>query len=141
MAKAVPYLPLSSYITAQLLHSIWLIFSFTWLPRSKSYFTSTPPPTQTSSADRPEHPLLTPITSDVTSTLLFSTAGIAFISMWWAGHLRHWHLGRGAPGEDTQLQGEDELKQRQSQLSGRLEVSRLRVCAGVTDVLSERETP
>jgi phosphatidylinositol glycan class F len=124
MAKSTPYLPLSEYITLQFLHGAWLVFSFAWLPRSKSLFTSSSPSVQTSSADRPEHPLLTPITSNVTLTLACSVAGAAFISVWWAAHLRHWHEGRAGPhaSEDAQLEGEDELKQRQNQFSGKLTV-------------------
>jgi len=93
--KSLTAFPLASYLSVHLLLSSFLLFSFGFLPQSDAFWRSpsseaTGAHKQTVSADRPEHPFLTPITSDPFKTMIFEVIGASFCMVWWSGHLRSW---------------------------------------------------
>ncbi|KAJ9121069.1 hypothetical protein QFC24_005050 [Naganishia onofrii] len=49
-------------------------------------------PQQIISADRPEHPFLTPLTANINVTLLWTIAGVVVSMVWWGTHLRRWWM-------------------------------------------------
>jgi hypothetical protein len=93
--KSLTSFPLASYLSIHLLLSTFLLFSFGFLPQSEAFWRR---PSQGDdainkqviSADRPEHPFLTPITSDPIKTMVLEVIGVSFCMVWWSGHLRSW---------------------------------------------------
>ena len=93
--KSLTTFPLASYFSIHLLLSAFLLFSFGFLPRSEAFWRNENALgdggfKQTVSADRPEHPFLTPITSDPFKTMVLEFIGVTFCMIWWSGHLRSW---------------------------------------------------
>lgn len=98
--SSIPTFPLATYLSTHLLLSALLLFSFAFLPRSDAFWRApiadagsengAGHPRQTVSADRPEHPFLTPITSDPFKSLVFQVLGVAVCMLWWSHHLRGW---------------------------------------------------
>jgi len=93
--KSLTAFPLASYLSIHLLLSSFLLFSFGFLPQSDAFWRNPSSGAQgalkqTVSADRPEHPFLTPITSDPFKTMIFEVIGASFCMVWWSGHLRSW---------------------------------------------------
>jgi len=87
--------PLASYFSLHLLLTAFLLFSFGLLPRSDAFWrnenaSENGGSKQTVSVDRPEHPFLTPITSDPFKTMVLEVIGVGFCMFWWSGHLRSW---------------------------------------------------
>ncbi|EIW70207.1 hypothetical protein TREMEDRAFT_30320 [Tremella mesenterica DSM 1558] len=86
-----PPLPLRQYFALQSYLSTLLLLSVLFLPRSShSFFNPTDLPLQRSSADRPEHPFLTPLTVSPRRTMLWILAGMTICMLWWGHHLRTW---------------------------------------------------
>lgn len=83
-------LPLKEYFALQNYLACLLCASFVFLPRSSIWGNFS----QKSSADRPEHPFLTPITSRPLVTMAWDLAGLAIIIMWWGQHLSSWAAGK-----------------------------------------------
>lgn len=81
-------LQLAQYLALHITFAGFLLFSFLFLPRSSSYFGDVVD--QRISADRPEHPFLTPLTSSPKSTIMWLDLGVFISVAWWAGHLRAW---------------------------------------------------
>jgi phosphatidylinositol glycan class F len=75
------------YIKHATYHQCLLFASFVFLPRSGSSGE------QRTSADRPEHPFLTPITASPIRTMLFYLVGAVVCAMLWGQHLRTWAEG------------------------------------------------
>jgi hypothetical protein len=84
-----PSLPLREYFALLSYHSALLIASFLFLPRS----TKGTRLSQRSSADRPEHPFLTPLTANPLRTMAWHVVGLAVCVTWWGQHLRTWRAG------------------------------------------------
>jgi hypothetical protein len=84
-----PSLPLREYFALLSYHSALLVASFLFLPRS----TKGTRLSQRSSADRPEHPFLTPLTADPLRTMAWHVVGLAVCMAWWGQHLRTWWAG------------------------------------------------
>ncbi|GFZ51415.1 hypothetical protein JCM24511_09177 [Saitozyma sp. JCM 24511] len=84
-----PSLPLREYFALLSYHSALLVASLLFLPRS----TKGARLLQRSSADRPEHPFLTPLTADPLRTMAWHVVGLAVCMTWWAQHLRTWWAG------------------------------------------------
>lgn len=96
--------PLAQYISFHLILSGFLLFSIGYLPRSQAWLdgilpllkiapsaeTKSATPKQTISADRPEHPFLTPLTSNINVTLGWTIVGLIVSMVWWGAHLRRW---------------------------------------------------
>lgn len=62
---------------------------------------------QTISADRPEHPFLTPVTSQPTYTMLWLVLGVWVSVAWWSKHLASWWDREKTKGNSAQV---DEAK-------------------------------
>jgi phosphatidylinositol glycan class F len=86
-----PQLPLKHYFALLSYLSSLLVANFLFLPRSSSWKRA--PLAQRSSADRPEHPFLTPLTSDPIHTMAWHLLGLAVCLAWWSQHLRTWSAG------------------------------------------------
>jgi hypothetical protein len=98
--------PLAQYISLHLILSGFLLFSIGFLPRSQAWLdgilpllkiapsaeTKSTTPQQIISADRPEHPFLTPLTANINVTLLWTIAGVVVSMVWWGTHLRRWWM-------------------------------------------------
>lgn len=63
-------------------------FTGVYLPMSSIYFTTLPP--QQSSLDKPQHPILVPITASPGLTLFWLCAGVAVCQAWFGGYMRIW---------------------------------------------------
>lgn len=66
---------------------------------------------QTTSADRPEHPWLTPITANPTRTLVWHLMGEAVVVIMWGQHL-------------VSLSGANRVEDKQKRVAQNLQVSR-----------------
>jgi hypothetical protein len=110
-------LPLKEYFSLLPYLSLLLIANFVVLPRSASWLGSNT--SQRVSQDRPEHPFLTPITSDPLLTMACEVAGTAFVIAWWSTRIRRWWF---PPVRDAQV-GESELLARQSRDQVQFKVS------------------
>lgn len=83
--RLAPYFQSLSYLT------LLLGAGVVALPRSSDFFaTSGAPQEQRSSRDRPEHPWLTPITSNPTHTLAWEVAGLVLTIGWWSRKMAAW---------------------------------------------------
>ncbi|WVN86904.1 uncharacterized protein L203_102078 [Cryptococcus depauperatus CBS 7841] len=85
---------LQEYFSLLVYLSFLLLASFIFLPHSSTYFLG--PLAQSSSSDRPEHPLLTPITSSPQATMGWDVFGTAVIMMWWGRRMKKWWEGNAA---------------------------------------------
>ncbi|WVF67734.1 hypothetical protein IAT40_002493 [Kwoniella sp. CBS 6097] len=121
-------LPLKEYFALHAYLSTLLLLSFIFLPHSTPYVlgstssSSQQQQRQNSSADRPEFPFLTPITSRPTITMLWDVLGMGVCMAWWGARMLRWSTqgstaGAGARvGQHGQgkLVGEDEVSERQA---------------------------
>ncbi|OXM78977.1 phosphatidylinositol glycan, class F [Cryptococcus neoformans Bt63] len=107
-----PALPLPEYFTLLIYLAILLIAAFISLPHSTSYFLSAPL-AQSSSADRPEHPFLTPITSRPLITMAWDVIGVGMIMFWWGGKMKGWWEGKSAAKKE-EVVGESDMEERTS---------------------------
>ncbi|KLO13285.1 hypothetical protein SCHPADRAFT_852771 [Schizopora paradoxa] len=93
--------PFSRFSSLLGVHSLLVIFTAGWLPRSSKYLGSLPP--QASSKDRPQHPFLHPITADPLLTLGWLCIGILAVNATWAPFMK-----REIQYSRIALYGEDE---------------------------------
>ncbi len=87
------HLPLKEYFSLLSYQTVLLITSFLFLPRSSPWFldrSTSSSPTQRTSADRPEHPFLTPLTASPLVTMVWDVIGTLVIMLWWGQHLKTW---------------------------------------------------
>ncbi|WVQ75158.1 hypothetical protein IAR50_004767 [Cryptococcus sp. DSM 104548] len=120
-----PTFPLHEYFGLLIYLAILLPATFLSLPHSTTYFVPTSfPLAQSSSADRPEHVFLTPITARPGVTMLCDVVGMGVVMVWWGGRMKGWFEGKGevkVGGE--KVVGESELVERQGRtkkMMGRL---------------------
>lgn len=85
-----PPFPLKEYFTQLAYLSLLLPPCVVLLPRSSEWIVQSAAPTQRTSLDRPEHPLLTSITASPTGTAAWAAAGIALVMGWWGGKMAKW---------------------------------------------------
>ncbi|WVQ79352.1 hypothetical protein IAT38_001449 [Cryptococcus sp. DSM 104549] len=129
----MPHFPLHEYFPLLIYLSFILLLSFITLPHSTAFLFPSPL-TQSSSADRPEHPFLTPITARPLVTMLWDVLGMGVCMGWWGGRMKGWWegsgkgKGAGAVGERG-LVGENELEERR--VRGEKNMKRL-INAGAT---------
>ncbi|ORX40910.1 hypothetical protein BD324DRAFT_647814 [Kockovaella imperatae] len=83
-------LPLAKYASNVVFLSFLLGSTTLFLPRT-SVSTGM---VQRSSADRPEHPFLMPLTLDPLRTMLWQTGGTMVVMAWWGTRLRAWWFPR-----------------------------------------------
>lgn len=105
--RASSILPLKDYFASLGYLALLLGSCITILPRSTDYFYSTagierPAPAQVSSADRPEHPFLTPITAQPAATAAWCVGGVAVTMAWWGMKMARW-WGEVAVGQVSLL--------------------------------------
>ena len=108
--KSNPSLPLRDYFSSIAFLTFLLSSCILFLPRSTSFFTKTAL-SQRSSADRPEHPFLTPLTSDPLMTMFWDVIGTTVVMCWWGTKFRGWWypIRRELEG----VVGKEEAEQRQ----------------------------
>jgi phosphatidylinositol glycan class F len=117
---------LQSHSHQTLLHSILILFSLAFLPRSNYPYKVGPPgstdaPVQTKSADKPQAGWLNPITLNPTSTLLWWILGAVIIAVFRAGWVRRQYSPpRGKDHRSGQSGKAEETKARGKALSIRL---------------------
>ena len=100
-------LPLKQYFLLLTSQSCLLIASLLYLPRSSSWlFGPAERQPQRSSADRPEHPFLTPLTADPLSTMMCVVGGTFVIMVWWGQHMRTWWTSSPAGNEKRAAAGD-----------------------------------
>jgi len=88
------HLPLQDYLARLSYLAVLLLASFLFLPRSSTWISQTHLISiQHSSSDRPEHPFLTPLTSDPLSTMAWTLPGTFIIMIWWSHHMSNWWTG------------------------------------------------
>ncbi|TYJ54687.1 hypothetical protein B9479_004626 [Cryptococcus floricola] len=132
---STPTFLLHEYFGLLIYLAILLPATFISLPHSTSYFIPTSSPlTQTSSADRPEHAFLTPITARPAVTMLWDVVGMGVVMVWWGGRMKGWFEGKGDKkvGGDRVV-GESELEERQGRtkkMLGRLYEAGVSTLAG-----------
>ncbi len=80
-------LPLQDYFSGLGFLALLLGSCIAFLPRSTEYFMTGG---QRTSADRPEHPLLTPITAHPAATAAWCAAGVAVTMGWWGARMARW---------------------------------------------------
>jgi GPI ethanolamine phosphate transferase 2/3 subunit F len=96
------FFPLARYISIVGIYSTLLVYSAIFLPQT-TFLPGLRPlwttlgieigaPTQTRSADRPEHPFLTPLTLHPALTLMWLCVGVGIVQAWWGGWVRKWAL-------------------------------------------------
>lgn len=86
--STAPSFPYARYISLLGAHSLLLIFTALFIPRTSLLVA--PLPAQASSQDKPQHPFLHPITADPALTLAWLCAGVLTCQIWWASWLRMW---------------------------------------------------
>lgn len=95
---AAQFISLWSYL------SILLAGSFVFLPRSSTkLFGDDRRARQITSADRPEHPFLTPLTADPTATMLSDVTGMLICMMWWGGYVKRWMNPSASTNKSTAI--------------------------------------
>lgn len=89
-------LPLQDYFSALGYLALLLGSCIAFLPRSTDYFYAMAAleRSQRTSADRPEHPLLTPLTAHPAATAAWCAAGVGITMVWWGAKMARWW---GAP--------------------------------------------
>ena len=117
-----PRLPLADYLSTTSFLAFLLTTNIAFLPRSNSYFQHVAPLAQRSSADRPEHPFLTPLTSNPLGTILWWLLGDGIVMSWWGTTLRRWWypLSRPSKGQDRSeaAGGKEEPLERSRKVAG-----------------------
>ena len=124
-----PRLPLADYLSTTSFLAFLLISNILFLPRSSSYlFQHAPPPAQKSSADRPEHPFLTPLTSSPLGTMVWWIIGDGIVMAWWGTRLRGYWYPSTAPSNGDGLVGKEDMVERSRKVAGPAIVSYCYVC-------------
>ena len=117
-----PRLPLADYLSTTSFLAFLLTTNIVFLPRSNTYFQQVAPPAQRTSSDRPEHPFLTPLTSNPLETMLWWILGDGIVMSWWGTRLRRWWypLTRPSKGQDRSeaLVGKEEMLERSRKVAG-----------------------
>ncbi|EIN14683.1 hypothetical protein PUNSTDRAFT_118096 [Punctularia strigosozonata HHB-11173 SS5] len=101
-APSPSFFPLARYTSIVGVHTSLLSFSALFLPRT-TFLPGLRPlwtalgvdvraQSQTRSADRPEHPFFTSLTSHPALTLLWLCVGAGILQAWWGGWIRQWAL-------------------------------------------------
>lgn len=121
MMKHKAHLPLPAYLARLSYLTFLLTTSSLFLPRSSSVIKSASTSTQLSSADRPEHPFLTPLTANPPLTMKWTILGNIIIMIWWGGQLSTWWTG-SEQGE-KRLVDDRELSSRQGRVRKTISVS------------------
>lgn len=88
MSKPATAFPLKDYFSSLAYLSLLLSACVVVLPQSTAYFYPHALEVQLarrSSADRPEHPWLTPFTASAAGTVAWVAAGVAITMVWWGG--------------------------------------------------------
>lgn len=88
-------LPLKDYFSTLAYLSFLLSTTVALLPRSTKYFYPGAVTAQTTSADRPEHPFLTPITANPAASAAWIAAGTGVTVAWLGNRFRRWVGARG----------------------------------------------
>lgn len=88
-------LPLKDYFSTLAYLSFLLSTTVALLPRSTKYFYPGAVAAQTTSADRPEHPFLTPITANPTASAAWIAAGTGVTVAWLGNRYRRWVGAKG----------------------------------------------
>lgn len=88
-------LPLKDYFSTLAYLSFLLSTTVALLPRSTKYFYPGAVTAQTTSADRPEHPFLTPITANPTASAAWIAAGTGVTVAWLGNRFGRWVGARG----------------------------------------------
>lgn len=86
MSSSILDFPLSRFASLVGVHSLLIVFTALYLPRSSYLLTSLP--TQESSKDRPQHAFLQPLTADPLLTVAWLCIGTAVVQASWAGWLK-----------------------------------------------------
>lgn len=81
--------PHAQYISVLGTYAVLVCFAAVALPPSSKWLGFQPIP-QATSIDRPQHPLLNPITAHPTGTVITVSIGVFVITIWWAGWMRLW---------------------------------------------------
>ncbi|KAI9637124.1 protein-tyrosine phosphatase-like protein [Dioszegia hungarica] len=118
----MPAFNTKQYLTHATYHQCLLFASFVFLPRSSKVGT------QRTSADRPEHPFLTPITYSPIRTMAWYLIGAGVCAMLWGQHLRTWSEG------GVRIKDRDERVKRTA-TGVRLKIQRLKD-AGIATLIS-----
>ena len=122
--KGEQHLPLREYFSFLSYLTLLLITSFIFLPHSTSWLVNTPiANAQHSSADRPEHPLLTIYTSNPLITMIWDIVGIWVIMIWWGQHMSVWYQGPKLRLMLNDMVDEKEILKRQTGLQSIIHVS------------------
>lgn len=111
--------PFARFISLLSVHTILLVFTAGWLPRSTLLLTTLP--SQASSKDKPQHPFLHPLTADPLLTVAWLCAGFAVTQVVWAAMMK-----REIEASRRELYGEDEeekIKRRNDSRQGAFWVS------------------
>lgn len=88
-------LPLKDYFSTLAYLSFLLSTTIALLPRSTGYFYPGAVKAQTTSADRPEHPFLTPITANPAASAAWIAAGTGVTVAWLGNRFARWVGKRG----------------------------------------------
>lgn len=88
-------LPLKDYFSTLAYLTFLLSTTVALLPRSTKYFYPGAVAAQTISADRPEHPFLTPITANPTASAAWIAAGTGVTVAWLGNRYRRWVGAKG----------------------------------------------
>lgn len=127
----MPTLDPITILSKQSLLALLLLFSFFYLPRSPAYFSSQQsPPIQRSSADRPEHPFLTPVTADPLGSSLWQLTGVIFSMFWWGDWLRELWVKDKVAKKGVKAQWSDEtgeVAEKQGEMGRRFAVRLLTI--------------
>lgn len=86
-------MPLKDYFSSLSYLGLLLSSCVVVLPRSTAYFYPSILDAQLakrSSADRPEHPFLTPFTASAAGTTAWVAAGVAITMVWWGSKVGKW---------------------------------------------------
>jgi len=81
--------PFAQYISVLGTYVVLVCFAALALPPSAKWLGFQPIP-QATSLDRPQHPLLNPITANPAGTVIMVSMGVFVITIWWAGWMRLW---------------------------------------------------
>ena len=87
--QTAPQLPLAKYASNLAFLTFLLTSTTVFLPRSSKSGLA-----QRSSADRPEHPFLTPLTADPLRTMVLEVGGVGVVMAWWGTRMRGWWFPR-----------------------------------------------
>ncbi len=103
------HLPLAQCASLVGTHSLFLLFTALFLPRSSIYL-GIELPEQRTSLDRPQSEFLKPLTSRPELTVTWISLGVLIVNTWWSGWVRAWWLGeRGRVAQGTERKVKEKL--------------------------------